>query len=726
MKEAILSHLNKHPQQRFNARQLARFLNLASGDHKNLRQVLKELVKVGKIVLYTGDRYGYRDTNKVLKGVIKINEAGYGFVIPESIKKADVFIPARYINDAWHGDTVMVESYRGLSEGRYEGRVIRVLNRAQSLIMGQVERKGKKFFVLSKDPGVPTEIYIPQKGIHKSVVGQLVVVKIIQYPAPGIIAIGDVINVLDDRCSEESFIHASLLKREIIKDFPRNIYKELERLPHEVKISGQDKRVDLTHLPMMTIDGVTARDFDDAVCLVKKGLVSILYVCIADVSEYVRKDSTLDEEAYRRATSVYLPHECIPMLPEKLSQDLCSLNPYEPRHTLTAEIHYDSNAQMQNCYFYQSMIQSKKRATYEEVQAFFDGTDQANFEPDLQKSLLNMQKLANALLRQTAARGAIGFDFPEAEIIYDEHGKIKTIQRSLRFFSHKLIEEFMIAANKAVAQYCSLHGVPLLYRVHAKPNQIKISYFCDMVRRLDLKKTGKVFDPAHFFASVKGHRLELFLQSFFLRSLKQAVYDADNIGHYGLLLKDYCHFTSPIRRYPDLIVHRQLKSLMNQNEDGILKLTRSDLESDTHFEPQKASYYYEQLKSMGEHCSRRERDSDEAEREVVAIKQTSFIKNFIHEKFFGRISRITKYGMSVELDPYFVEGWLPLVNLRNDYYIFDETKIRIVGRKTKETYCIGDRIWVIVLDAKIEKSEIILDYLQTKKKISTGHKRRNK
>lgn len=728
MKDSIMAHLKKYPQQRFNARQLAHYLDVDSAEHKSVRHVLKELVNLGKVAAHPDGRFSYRDVSKVLKGRIKINQANFGFVLPESRQRADIFIPARFFQDAWSGDTVLVESARNERDGRFEGRVIQIIERALKMVMGQLQKKGDNYVVVTEDPGITQEIYIPKKSLGKAVKGDLVVVKIMQYPGPGVMAIGEVCKIIDSDAGDESLTDVALFKREIFREFNSKVHHELQKLPNEVKVLKDTKRLDLSDLPIMTIDGITARDFDDAVCVMKKGPNSILYVSIADVAEYVRPGSALDREAYSRGTSVYLPNECLPMLPEKLSNNLCSLNPFLPRLTLTAEIHFNAQHQWVETRYYQSVIRSRKRATYEEVQAYFDGVGDNDFDADLKKSLQHMKELAEALMKKTEERGAIGFDFPEAKIIYDAQGKITTVQKAQRFFSHKLIEEFMISANVAVAQYFSLYQIPLLYRVHDQPNEIKVGQFLWGISNLGLKnraakQPAEKFDPAIFFRLLKGDRLEYYLQSVFLRSLKQAIYDPNNLGHYGLALKDYAHFTSPIRRYPDLTVHRQLKFLLNQTQTGVITLKRSDLDRKNLKSPHKFFYSHEELSEIGAHTSKRERDAMETEREVVAIKKTCFIKDFVHEKFFGKIARITKYGIYVELDPYFVEGWLPLSKLVDDYYIYDEKRIRLVGRKTRKILNIEDRVWVTVADAKIETGEIILDAIPEKKRIS-GKKRR--
>lgn len=715
MKDEIIQFLRSNPKQHFNARQIARHLELHSRDHKALREGLRDLVHHGKIILHPEERYSCRDESKVLKGTIKLHNDGYGFLLPESQKKTDVFIPARFTNFAMNGDTVLVASERNNRDGRYEGRVIQVLSRAHEIVVGQLKKIDKQFFVMSSDAGMNLELYIPQKALMTASEGDLVAAKIVQYPGPGIMAVGEIQQVIGTDDNDENLTNAVLLKHGIRRHFPKQVITEVEGYDDEVSYSEAEKRVDLGELPIITIDGETARDFDDAVCVIKRNKTYILYVSIADVSAYVKKSSSLDEEAYRRATSVYLPNECIPMLPEKLSNGLCSLNPHVPRLTITAELHYNENFEFIRSSFYKSIIRSHKRATYNEVQAFLDGTGGELFDAEVQKSIHFMKALSEQLILQTEKRGTLGFDLPEAIVVYDAHGKIQNIQRSQRFFSHRLIEAFMIAANVAVAQYFTVHGLPQLYRIHDKPDPIKIQQFLQLVSQLGLMSKLAGFHPADFFQRIKGHEMESFLHSIFLRSLKQAQYDAENVGHYGLSLDDYAHFTSPIRRYPDLIVHRQLKALMDQSPDGLLHLKKSDIGSRNlpkQVTKKSLPYNFQDLKVMGAHCSKMERTADETESEVLDTRKAIFIRGFMHEKFFGRITRLIRHGMVIELDPYFVEGFLPVAAMHDDYYIYDEKRIKFVGRRLRKTFSIGDRIWVTLSDVKVQKCEIRLELLE--------------
>lgn len=730
MKTQIVELLTQNPKQSYNLRQIARHLDLDSGDFKVLRKDLKSLVKTGKIIVHPGERYSLRDESKVLKGVIKVHPNGYGFLIPDSKKKYDVFIPGRHLNHALNGDTVLVESFRSGGDGRFEGRIIQVLERANDVFVGKLIKKDQHFYVVSKDAGTPMEIYIPKKNLLKASVNDLVAVSLEQYPGPGIVPVGEVKQVIGDEENDENLTDAILLKHHIARPFPKEVLKQVQDFDDDVEYELEKGRVDLTELPIVTIDGITAKDFDDAVCVVKKGQSYILYVSIADVSEYVTRNSDLDQEAWNRATSTYLPDECIPMLPEKLSNGLCSLNPHVYRKTLTAELHYNRSFQFVKARYYKSLIKSHRRCTYEEVQAYFDGVPNEKYEKRMAQSFDLMKLLASKLMEQTAQRGAMNFDLPEAEVIYDVHGHIQTIQRSMRFFSHRMIEMFMVAANVAVAQLFSTYGLPLLYRIHDKPDSIKQQNFLKLVADLGLGQHLKGFDPSLFFEEMSGHALETFLQTTFLRSLKQAVYDPENIGHFGLALQDYAHFTSPIRRYPDLITHRQLHALLKGFKDQIAELKKTDLKKRKAIEA-KLPYSFNDLIQVGRHCSGREREAVEAEREVLSVRRALFMKDYLHDKFFGRVNRVSRYGLVVELDPYYVEGFLDVKDIDSDYFIFDEKRICLRGRRTNKQFKIGDRVWVSVAGVEVDSGRVQLSLHEKsvkkqKPKSHNGKRKNNK
>lgn len=718
MRDDILHFLRRHPAESFSINKIGHHLKLSKHRFKELKAELSDLIREGKIILDREQNYAARDESRVLKGSLRLHRDGFAFFTPESKTKEDVFVPARFMGFAMNGDEVLVESTRNKRDGRYEGRVIQVVKRANELVVGTLELLGHQHFVRFKDTksGLD-EIYIPQKNLADARPGDLVVVKILQYPGHRITAIGEIQSVVGGQVDEKTLAEALLIQNGIARAFPDGVKRELESLPDEVTDVVPEGRMDLRDLPIITIDGITARDFDDAVCVLKRGKTYILYVSIADVSEYVRAGSALDREAFKRSTSTYLPDECIPMLPEKLSNGLCSLNPFVPRLTLTCEIHYTERFEFVQAQYYKSIIRSHKRATYEEVEAWFDGTGGEEFTAAVRHSLDLMKILSAGLIKKAEDRGTMGFDLPEANIVHDAQGQVIAIGKKPRLFSHKLIEQFMVGANVAVAQYFSVHDLPQIYRVHDKPDPVKMQNFVKLAKDLGLGKHLEGFHPAEFFRAMAGSPLETYLQTVFLRSLKQAYYDPDNIGHYGLMLDDYAHFTSPIRRYPDLIVHRQLKSLLDQTKDHVLKLTREDLYHGHRRSSIFPLYKHAQLVEFGRHTSARERAAMEAERGVTDIKRAYFIRKHVGEKFYGVVTKLTKYGIVIELDPHYVEGFLPYKDMTDDYYNFDEKKLRLVGQRTRRTIHIGDRLWVIVAEVDVETAKIELKTVDATKRV---------
>jgi ribonuclease R len=709
MKDSLLGFFQAQPDRKYSLRQVVAALKVPKHLGKKIEKQLGELIDAGKVAIDNRGHYTLREEPRALKGVLRINPRGFGFVQPEAKGKADVFIPNRQLNYAMDGDTVLVESFRNPRDGRFEGRVIQVVEHANPVLIGTVVREGKQTFVRHQDGETVMEILVQPAHLGGANVGDYVAVRIIQYPGQDIVGVGEIIRVMGDDLNLDNFADTILLKYGIRREFPADVRLELSKMDAEVDPAASgEKRVDLSKLPIITIDGITAKDFDDAVYVEKRGDAYTLYVCIADVSYYVPVGSPLDQEAYRRGTSIYLPREAVPMLPHRLSDDLCSLRPHVPRLTLTAEMKFNAAGEFVSARFYESWIRSAKRATYEEVQTFLDGNDGDIFAPEVKRSIRLMHELAEKMLIQREKRGALGFDLPEAQLIFDGQGKIERVQRSSRFFSHRLIEEFMIAANVAVAAYFTTHGLPLLYRVHDAPDPLKIKSFQETAVNLGFHRELKNFDPAVFFERIQGHPMEFFLQTSFLRSLKQAVYDPDNRGHFGLMLEDYCHFTSPIRRYPDLIVHRQLRALFQSSRDGIAMLKASELGGLHKPRPVQLTYHFNDLKSIGRQSSQREREAMELERETLDVHKAFFMREHLNEEFCGRITRIARFGLFVELDPHFVEGVLGLGALKDDYYDFDEKRMRMIGKRKRKIYAIGDRVWVRVTDIKIETGQILL------------------
>lgn len=718
MENKILTFLSKHPRHAWKALEISQRLKMETHQRRELRQTLKDLSKQGKIIRYRGNRYASLTSSPTIAGTLKIHYEGYGFLIPDDSAETDVFIPAKNINYALPSDRVLVTFHEKKEDKRREGKVLQIIQHGRTHWIGRLEKRGKAYYVMNDELVTSIEILIPRDQLQGARVGQTVVVKVSQYPGPAKVMMGEIVEVLGSPRDEKTESTAILVRHGIHRSFPNKVLHESQRLPEEILEEECEKRVDLRAFPLLTIDGIDARDFDDAVCVKKKGSFYHLYVSIADVAHYVLAGSAIDEEALARGTSVYFPDFVVPMLPEKLSNNLCSLKAGQDRLALTCEIKFNEEGKALEAWVYESVIKSQKRGIYDEVQSLFDGApfSEETYSPDLLKSLYEMKKLAEILIRNREKRGALEFNFPEAFVVYNKEGKISAITKAERFFSHRLIEELMIAANVAVASLFLQLQLPFLYRVHDQPEASHIQDFLTFVRQLGIKLPKTVFKKPKDFAgllkNIRSNPLEPLVHQVLLRSMKQAIYDADNRGHFGLSLKSYCHYTSPIRRYPDLVVHRQLKRLLQHSKNKKLHLHLSSKKE----EPRKGHtslksfYSYDDAHYLGEVCSKREREATEAEREMINLKRALFMQEHMGDKFFGTIRRITKFGMFVELEPFYVDGLLHISDLTDDYYRYDERKMRLVGkRKRRKVYQVGDKIWVRVKDVSVENRMVALE-----------------
>ncbi|MBI1909022.1 MAG: ribonuclease R [Deltaproteobacteria bacterium] len=496
---------------------------------------------------------------------------------------------------------------------------------------------------------------------------------------------------------------ADILKKfELPLVFPPEVLKEAEAIPSRVLLEEIQGRVDLRSIPIVTIDGETAKDFDDAVAVQKSDHSYRLWVSIADVSHYVRPKTALDAEASSRATSVYFPGDCLPMLPEKLSNGICSLNPHEDRLTFTAEIDFDFQGRPIRSQFYKSVIKSCARLTYTIVRKILVDREEAARKKwhSLIGNLELLEELADKIGLQRTTRGSIDFDLPEPEIVQDlEEGKVEKIVKAERNKAHRIIEELMIAANEAVARFVTEKGNPMVYRTHDKPDPEKLANFRELLHNLGIPlRMGKTIRPAvlaDLLRQVKGLPEEKLINTMMLRSMKQAVYGTDNIGHFGLASECYTHFTSPIRRYPDLVVHRILAGIVGAGSPRPGAGTAP-------------------LQQISKHCSERERVAMKAEyasRDQVACQ---FMKGKVGEVYEGIIAGVTKFGFFVELIAFFVEGLVPMRKLKDDYYVYHEKHQSLVGRKTKRRFRIGDRISVKVAGVNLEKRWIDLEVQNSK------------
>jgi len=619
-------------------------------------------------------------------GRLSTHRDGYGFVIPDE-GGDDVFIPARYLRENMHGDRVVVRIQPRGASGRREGRVVETLERGFTRIVGRFEATGDVGLVIPDEPRLNIPIEIPAAARHKARTGQMVVAEITAYPSGRRGASGRIIEVLGNQDDPDVEFLTIVRKYGLPDRFPPEVLAEATTVYRPVGDSDREGRDDLRDLLTVTIDGETARDFDDAVSVRREKDDSIrLWVSIADVSHYVAPGSFLDQEALKRGTSVYFPDRCIPMLPEKLSNGICSLNPREDRLALTAELLFDAAGEVRESRFYPSVIRSDERLTYTEVKEIL-----ADKNPDtiqryagLCQDLRTMEVLAGRLGERRRQRGSIDFDLPEPEIILDLQGRPESIGIAERNLAHRLIEEFMLAANEAVAAHLEGNGIPCIFRVHEPPDPLKLKDFQEFIKPMGLsfKLRGDSVAPGEFqrlLGEVEGRPEERMVNELLLRCMKQARYSAENLGHFGLASPCYLHFTSPIRRYPDLVTHRILKE---QLSGRLQKRQRGKLAAD--------------LPEVAEQSSQRERKAMEAEREIIDLKRLQYMEKHLGEVYDACITGVTSFGFFVELPDLVVEGLVHVSALGNELFQLLEKQHTLLGKKSGISFRIGDRVRVRV------------------------------
>ncbi|MBA4390334.1 MAG: ribonuclease R [Syntrophus sp. (in: bacteria)] len=658
------------------------FFAINTKQRKALKRLLKDLIKKGLLLKLKNNMFGISDEMDLVTGTLWCTKSGNGFVIPNKEKMKDIFIPGQFMKKAFHGDQVIARVEKTF-RGRKEGKIIRIIKRNTHNIIGFIKLYNNKLYITPEDTRYNYNFNVvnaPKK--LKVIDGDLVAAKITRFPdaqeQPECDIVKHFENGLNDVKAITNFIE---YKHNLPARFKKLTELETKNLSPD---TTQEKRADLRKLKHVTIDGELAKDFDDAVCIEKTKQGYTLFVSIADVSSYVAIDSHLDREACERGTSIYFPGKVLPMLPKALSNGLCSINPSEDKLAITAKIQYDSKGNVIKSTFEKSIIKSIKRLTYRQVEeVLVRGNKEIKKElkmlmPDLE----HMAELALLLKGNRENRGSLDFDLPEPEVVLDSKGGIKEIIRSQRFFSHQIIEEFMVSANEAVARFLRDNNLPAIYRIHEPPEREKLRDIETLVCTLPIghKKTST---NDHLLQSIlqraRGTDYEFFVNRVLLRSMKQARYSAFNKGHFGLASDCYLHFTSPIRRYPDLVCHRSLKSLGNN-----VRL-----------------YSDEDLESVAAHLSERERVAMDAERELEDRIKILFMKDKIGEVYQGIISHITAFGFFVELSDIFIEGLILLADLTNDYYHFEEEKFRLIGKRTRKIYRIGDKVTIKVVVADV-------------------------
>lgn len=668
-----------------------------------LRRRLRAMERDGELVFTRGQSYGLPEKMDLIPGIVLGHREGYGFFKPDE-GGDDLFISNRDMLMYFHGDKVLAQKAGMDRKGRREARIVRLIQPRSAAIVGRFHVDSGMAFVIADDKRITQEILIASEDRNGARQGDVVVVELTRRPGRFVKAAGKVTEVLGKQMAPGIEIEIALRNYDLPHTWSAAIEKKLRRIPDEVTESDKVGRVDLRDLPLVTIDGEDARDFDDAVYAEAKPSGGWrLWVAIADVSYYVRTDSALDTEARARGNSVYFPSQVIPMLPEKISNGLCSLNPHVDRLCMVAEMTVSARGKLSGYKFYPAVMHSHARFTYTQVAAMLEGGPIAPEHEALFPHLQCLQSLYLALDEQRAERGAIAFETIETQFIFNEQRKIDKIVPRARNQAHKIIEECMILANVSAAKFVKKHKGEILYRVHESPSEQKLANFKEFLAERGLSMGGGLeptpADYQNVMLQIADRPDAELIQVMLLRSMRQAIYTPDNEGHFGLALEEYAHFTSPIRRYPDLVLHRVIRYLLAK-EKG---------EANEKWTPD-GGYHYQldELDKLGEECSTTERRADEATRDVSDWLKCEFMQDHVGDTFEAVIASVTNFGLFVRLNDLFIDGLVHISSLGSDYYQFDPMRQRLIGEHTGQIYQVGDPVTVKVAAVNLDDRQIDL------------------
>ncbi len=685
------------------ARELIRVLRVPGEDRLTFKRHLRSLVADGALVLVRGNRYGLADQMDLIVGRLEGHPAGYGFVTPERPPegvRGDVFVATPNLKEALHGDRVVVRIERHRPDGRVEGRIVQVLERRAQTVVGRydVDPAGLGF-VVPFDRRMLTDVQIPRGETRDAEPGDMVTVEVTRFPTSTRGPAGRIIEVLGG--IDELGVDAEIILRKhgIPDEHPEEAIEEARRLGAAVKERDLTGRTDFRDRIVVTIDGEDARDFDDAVSIERLSNGNVwLGVHIADVAHYVAVGGALDSEAYDRSTSVYFPERAIHMFPEPLATGLCSLRPHVDRLVQSCLMEVDSRGDVVRYQIHDGVIHSTERMTYTAVNAILSERDEATIAryQALVPTFELMGDLFATLNARRRRRGSVDFDLPEPKVILDAEGLVDDIVAHERNIAHRLIEEFMLLANETVAHHLETHRMPALYRIHEPPDPLKVAQFDEFVTSLgySLAAPPGTIKPAHFqklVDRIRGTPEERPIAFLMLRTMQKARYDAMNVGHFGLAAATYTHFTSPIRRYPDLVVHRLLRE---QRQTRVSEERKEELD--------------DELPEIGRHTSEMERRANEAERELIQWKKVRFMADKVGDTFEGYITGVAPFGLFVELTEHYVEGLVHVSTMADDYYRYSEQSHTLVGENTRKKYRLGDKVSVQVVRVDLEQRRIDL------------------
>jgi ribonuclease R len=702
-KEDLLRLLQQRVPHPATPRELLRVLKIPRDGRAGFKRNLRALVNDGALVEIKGNRYGLPDRMDLVVGKVDGHPSGFGFVMPDRPVEGltrDIYVAEHNLKEAMHGDKVVVRIERYREDGRAEGKVVQVLERAATTVVGRYEVDSAGLgFVVPFDKRITSDIQIPRADARAAEPGLMVVVEITRWPTPTRGPAGRIAEVLGDINDPGVDTEIILRKHGIVDEHTPEAIAEAKRIGSAVKERDIAGRTDFRDRKVVTIDGETARDFDDAISIetLKNGNYW-LGVHIADVAHYVQEGGALDQEAYERATSVYFPERAVHMFPSELSTGLCSLNPHVDRLVQSCLMEVTPRGDVVRYEIHDGVIRSDARMTYTKVNAILTDKDPAVIAEyrELVPMFEQMRDLFEVLNARRHRRGSVDFDLPEALVILNEQGFIEDIVASERNVAHRLIEEFMLLANETVAGHLEKHGMPSLYRIHESPDPLKVLQFEEFIGAFgySLGASEGAVKPKHFqklVEKIRGVPAERPIAFLMLRTMQKARYDPMNVGHFGLAAETYTHFTSPIRRYPDLVVHRLLREL---RQTKVSDERKAELDED--------------LPEVGRHTSEMERRAADAEREILQWKKVRFMADKVGDVFDGYITGVAPFGMFVELVDHYVEGLVHVSTMADDYYRFREQQHALFGENTKKTYRLGDQVKVQIIRVDMERRQIDL------------------
>src|SRR5690625_760506 len=714
MKERLIDFFKNEANRPLKVDEIMEQLNLDEGGSETFKTLVKslnELEQAGELILTRKDRFSLPEKIGLIKGKIQMHKKGFAFLLPEDESREDVYINPNDLKGAMNGDQVFVRIVSDQErDKRYEGIVEQIIERHSTRIVGTYEDKGSFGFVIADDKRIPNDIFITKSASNGAVTGHKVIVQITKFPEGSMSAEGEITEILGHKNDPGMDILSIIHKHDIPIEFPKEVLDHAEQTPEKINESEIEGRRDLRDAQIVTIDGADAKDLDDAIAVEKMPNGNTkLSVHISDVYYYVEENSAMDKEAYERGNSVYLVDRVIPMLPLRLSDGICSLNPGEDRLTMACEMEIDANGHVVNHDIFQSVINSSARMTYTEVNQILVDQDEAVREKyeEFVPMFEAMEDLAATLRKKRFGRGAIDFNFKEAQVLVDDGGKAIDVVIRERSVAERLIEEFMLLANETIAEHFHWLDVPFIYRIHEDPDEEKLQKFYQFVGQFgySVKGTANEIHPQalqQVLDLVEGEPEEMVISKLMLRSLKQARYDNNSIGHFGLATRYYTHFTAPIRRYSDLIVHRLIRTYLLEGK----------------LDDKTQRHWKSELPEIAKHTSERERIAIDAERETDDLKKAEFMQDKIGETFDGVISSVTGFGLFVELENT-VEGLVHMTDLTDDYYHFDERSFALIGERTGNVLRIGDAITIKVSDVNLEEHAVDFEVVGMKQK---GHR----